>query len=105
MATGLAAGRYPDATVTLARPVPLPAGFASGTRVTFTAPAELTLRGVDHPATATITARRDGTAVQAAGSIPVAFATWGITGPQGFGPFGSLADRGTAEFRLILMHS
>ena len=102
LATSLATGTYPEATVTLARPVPLPAGFALGATVTFTAPAELALHGVTRPATATITARRDGTAVQAAGSIPVVFGTWGIRGPQGFGPFGSLADRGPAEFRLIL---
>ena len=41
-ATSLDAGRYPDATVTLARPVPLSAAFAAGQTATMTAPAELT---------------------------------------------------------------
>jgi len=40
--------------------------------------------------------------VQAAGSIPVRFARWRISQPSGFGPFGSLASRGEAEFLLLL---
>ena len=101
-ATSLDAGRYPDATATLARPVPLSAAFAAGQTATMTAPAELTLRGTTRPVTVTITARRDGTALQAAGTIPVTFANWGIKPPTGFGPIGSLADHGTAEFVLVL---
>jgi polyisoprenoid-binding protein YceI len=100
--TSLDAGRYPDATVTLARPVPLNAAFAAGRTATMTAPAELTLRGTTRPVTVTITARRDGAALEAAGRIPVTFANWGIKLPTGFGPIGSLAGHGTAEFVLIL---
>ena len=54
------------------------------------------------PVTVTLTARRDGPVLQAAGSIPVQFARWGIRQPAGFGPLGSLADNGDAEFLLIL---
>jgi hypothetical protein len=50
----------------------------------------------------TISARRDGSEIQAAGSIPVPFADWRIIGPAGYGLLGSLADHGTAEFRLVL---
>lgn len=46
--------------------------------------------------------RRDGAALQVAGSIPVGFAEWGIQGPGGLGFFGSLADHGSAEFLLTL---
>lgn len=46
--------------------------------------------------------RRDGTTLQAAGSIPVSFAEWGIQGPGGLGFFGSLANHGSAEFLLTL---
>lgn len=101
-APSLDAGRYPDATVTLARPVTLSAAFAAGRTATMTAPAELTLRGTTRPVTVTITARRDGAALQAAGTIPVTFANWGIKQPTGFGPIGSLANHGTAEFVLVL---
>ena len=45
VAISLATGRYPDAALALARPVTLPAGFATGRTVPFTGPAEFTLRG------------------------------------------------------------
>jgi hypothetical protein len=78
------------------------AGFASGATITLTAAGRLTLNGVARPVRVTISARRDGTALQVAGSIPVVFATWGVKGPAGFGFLGSLADHGTAEFLLTL---
>jgi polyisoprenoid-binding protein YceI len=92
---------HPTATVTLASPVALPSAFVSGTAVTVTATAYLTLRGMPHLVTFTISARRDGTALEATGSIPVTFSRWGITQPQGYG-FGSVASHGTAEFLLVL---
>ncbi len=94
--------RYPDAAVTLARPVPVSRVFAAGRTVTITPPAELTLHGVARPVTVTITARRDGTALQAAGTILVTFANWDIKQPKGYGAIGSLAGHGTAEFLLVL---
>ena len=102
VAISLATGRYPEAALALARPLTLPAGFATGRTVPFTGPAEFTLRGVTRPVTVTLTARRDGTTLQAAGSIPVVFSQLGIVQPGGYGVMGSLADHGTAEFRLVL---
>jgi len=67
-----------------------------------TATGRLTLRGITQPVTVTISARRDGTALRAAGSIPVAFSRWGVTEPAGYGIVGSLASHGTAEFLLVL---
>jgi YceI-like protein len=93
---------HPVATITLPRPLPLPAAFASGAVVTRTAAATLTLNGTTHPVTVTLSARRDGTAIEAAGSMPVAFAHFRIAGPGGYGFLGSLAGNGTAEFLLIL---
>ena len=46
-----------------------------------------------------VVARRDGTTLRVAGSIPVAFSAWGIKAPASFG---SLAGHGTAEFLLTL---
>ena len=46
--------------------------------------------------------RRDGTALLVAGSIPVTFSTWDITGPSGYGFLASLANHGVAEFLLNL---
>jgi polyisoprenoid-binding protein YceI len=93
---------HPVATVTLARTVTLPAAFSSGGTITRTAAASLTLNGTTRPVTVTLSARRDGTAIEAAGSLPVAFADFGIKGPREYGVFGSLASNGTAEFLLIL---
>lgn len=93
---------YPVATVTLDRPVTLPAAFSSGGTITRSAAVSLTLNGITRPVTMTLSARRDGTTIQAAGSLPVAFADFGIKGPSGYGVFGSLASNGTAEFLLIL---
>jgi len=50
----------------------------------------------------TLSARRDGAAIEAAGSLPVAFSDFRIAGPRGYGFLGSLASNGTAEFLLIL---
>jgi YceI-like domain len=93
---------HPVATITLARPVPLPAAFSSGAVITRTVAATLTLNGVLRRVLVTLSARRDGTAIDAAGSLPVAFPDFHIPGPAGFGFFGSLASHGTAEFRLVL---
>ena len=52
--------------------------------------------------TFTVSGRRDGTALQVAGSIPVTFSAWDIKGLSGYGFLGSLADHGVAEFLLVL---
>jgi polyisoprenoid-binding protein YceI len=92
----------PVATITLAGPVPLPAGFGAGRTVTASLPGQLTLRGVTRPVTIRLSARRDGATVEAAGSLPVAPARWGITLPGGFGFLGGLSSEATAEFLLVL---
>jgi len=103
-ARSLDTASYPVATFTLARPVTLGPAFASGATVTVAAIGDLTLRGVPHLVTFTIMARRDGAALEAAGSIPVTFSAWGIREPAGFSFLGSLADHGVAEFLIVLRH-
>ncbi len=102
LASNLDTRRFPIATFTLAHPVQLGPAFVSGVTISITAIGELAMNGVAQEVHAAITSRRDGLALQAAGSIPVPFAEWGIKRPAGFGFFGSLADHGTAEFFLIL---
>jgi polyisoprenoid-binding protein YceI len=94
--------RYPDATVKLTTPVSLDDSVAAGTASTVTAAGVLTLHGVTRTVTASLSVRRDAADVLVAGSIPVAFADWDITGPKGYGILGSLADHGVAEFLLVL---
>ncbi len=101
-ATSLDTAAQPDAVVTLAGPARLPAGFGAGRTVTASFPGQLTLRGVTRPVTITVSARRDGTTVEVAGSLPVATARWDISLPAGFGALGGLSRQATAEFLLIL---
>jgi polyisoprenoid-binding protein YceI len=76
--------------------------FTSGSAITTTATGQLTMRGIAHPVTVSISARYDGSLVQVAGSIPVSFSPWGITRPAGYGSVATLADHGVAEFLLVL---
>ncbi len=93
---------YPEATVTLTQPIAFSPAFASGARSTATARATLAMRGLQRDVTLTISARRDGSAIEAVGSSPIAFSDWGIVAPTGYGVLGSIADQGEAEFLLIL---
>ena len=98
----LGVATHPVATVALTRPLRLPAAFATGAVITRTVPARLTLNGTTRPVPVTLAARRAGPAIEAAGSLPVTFADFHVTGPHGYGILGSLASHGTAEFLLIL---
>ena len=100
--TSLDTERYPDATIGLAQPVTLDPAFASGTTVTVNAVGTLTLHGVTRPVAVALSLRRDGTSIDVAGTLPVAFTDYGIAGPKGYGALGSLADHGVAEFLLVL---
>jgi len=100
--TSLHTGRFPVATVTLASPAAFGSSLGTGGTVRVTAAGRLSLNGVTRPVTVTVSARRDGTKLEIAGSIPVAFSRWGIKGPGGLGFLGSLADHGVAEFLLTL---
>jgi polyisoprenoid-binding protein YceI len=102
VATSLRTGQYPDATFALAAPVTLSPAFADGAPAGLTATGLLTMNGTTRQVTVRVSARRDGSTLQVAGSIPVTFAAWHIKGPRGFGFLGSLADHGVAEFLLIL---
>ncbi len=102
LAISLDTGAYPLATIELTPPLVLGPALASGGPASMTAKGKLTMNGVTKPVTIALSVRRDGTAVQAVGSIPVAFTDWNVQGPAGYGFFGSLADHGIAEFLLVL---
>jgi polyisoprenoid-binding protein YceI len=101
-AKSMGTARHPYATFVLVQKVPLSPAFASGATVHMSVTGRLNIHGVSHPVTFATSERRDGTALQVAGSVPVSLATWGIRGPAGLGPVGSLADHGVAEFVLQL---
>jgi len=99
--TSLDTKQYPTATVALAQPIPLDAAL-SGNAATLTATGSLTLHGVTRTATVSLALRRDGANLDIAGQLPVAFTDYSLASPTGYGPIGSLADHGIAEFLLIL---
>ncbi len=100
--TSLHTGRFPVATFTLASPAAFGSSLGTGGTVRITAAGRLSLNGVTRPVTVAVSARRDGADLQVAGSVPVTFSRWDITGPGGLGFLGSLAARGVAEFLLTL---
>ena len=102
LAKSLGTRQFPGATFTLTRPVVLGSAFASGATIKVTATGKLTMHGASHLVTVRISGRRAGHVLQAAGSIRVPIAEWGIKEPAGFGFFGSLAGHGVAEFVLTL---
>jgi polyisoprenoid-binding protein YceI len=103
-AKSLGTSQDPAATVTLTQPVTLNAAFASGAAVTERVTGRLAMHGISRLVVVTVSGRRDGSSLQVAGSIPVAFSRWDIRGPQSFGVIASLANGGIAEFLLILQH-
>ncbi len=94
--------RYPSATFTLTQPTTLSSDLNTGATVTATATGQLRLHGVTRLVTFPLASRRNGSALEAAGSIPITFSDWDIVPPKNYGPIGSLADHGVAEFLLIL---
>ncbi len=102
VAASLDTAAHPRALVTLTRPVSLGPGFVGGATISERSAGMLTVDGESHPVTVSWSARRAGTLLEAAGSIPVTFSTWRIGQPSGFGFLGSVAGHGVAEFLLIL---
>jgi polyisoprenoid-binding protein YceI len=101
-AASIGTGTYPDATFTLTAEQAGSAGINSGTITTAALTGQLTLHGVTRPVALAVSARRTGNELDVAGSMPVAFTDWGIKAPRNYGPLGSLADHGRAEFLLVL---
>jgi hypothetical protein len=102
LARSLRSQQHPVATFHLTEVATLSRAFSSGATVTRRVAGFLSLNGTACGVTVTISARRDGTALQVVGTIPVDLAYWGIQVPPGAGLLGSLSDSGEAEFRLTL---
>jgi polyisoprenoid-binding protein YceI len=92
--------QFPTSTFVLTSPIALGAAPAAGATVKATATGDLTLRGVTKRVTFDVEARRTGSRLEVAGSIPVTFGEWGIPSPS-FGP-AEVEDHGSVEFLLVL---
>ena len=98
----LGAHDQPEATFSLTEPINLSPGFASGKMTVASATGRLAMNRTSHLVTFTVSGRRYAATVQAAGSVQIEFSHWGIKAPAGYGPLGSLADHGVAEFLVAL---
>lgn len=94
--------QFPTATLRLTQPIRLGSGLDTGATVRATATGELTLHGVTRAVSFPFSGRRNGSELQAVGSIPIIFTDWDIKPPTNYGSLGSLADHGVAEFFLVL---
>jgi deazaflavin-dependent oxidoreductase (nitroreductase family) len=100
--TSLDTARYPTATFTLSQPILLSPSFTDGRAASLTATGQLSLHNTAQPVSVALTARRSGSTIDLAGSIPILLARWHVAPPAGLGPLGSLADHATAEFLIVL---
>jgi polyisoprenoid-binding protein YceI len=77
---------------------------ADGQTVEVTATGNLTLHGVTKEVQIPLTARLTGSVVEVTGSLPIAFADYGIQKPNSFIVL-SIADQGTMELQLFFTKS
>ncbi len=89
---------HPEATFTLTEPVTLDEAPAAGDAVTALAAGDLTIAGVTRAVTAEVQVRSDGQTAEIVGSIPIAFADFGVEAPN-LG-FVSVEPNGFVEFQL-----
>lgn len=97
----LETGQFPTATFTLTQPVDLGAEPAEGQVVEVTATGDLTLHGVTKSVEIPLQARLQGGVVTVVGSLPIAFADFGIAKPESMIVL-SVEDNGVMELRLQL---
>jgi polyisoprenoid-binding protein YceI len=89
---------YPTATFELTEPITLAAIPAEGVTGTATATGKLTLHGVTRTIAFKLSGRRNASAIEVSGSIPIQFGDYNIENPS-FGP-AQTGDDGTLEFLL-----
>jgi polyisoprenoid-binding protein YceI len=96
---GIETGTYPTATFSLTQPIDIGSVPADGQVVDATATGNLTLHGVTKEVQIPLQARIDGGVITVVGSLPIQFADYDITSPQGMIVL-SIEDHGTLELQL-----
>ncbi|RXZ71725.1 YceI family protein [Agromyces albus] len=101
--TALRVAEFPTATFALTGPITAEAPPVAGEVQQLTATGELTIAGVTNPVTVDLEAVFDGSGGQVAGSIPIAFADYGVEAPN-LG-FVSVEPDGFVEFSLVIQQA
>jgi polyisoprenoid-binding protein YceI len=91
---------YPTATFTLTQPIALGPGVVAGSTHSTAATGRVALHGHTDVVQFPVSVRRNGSQVEATGSVSILFATWGIKAPS-YGALGSVADHGVVEFLAV----
>jgi hypothetical protein len=92
----LETSKYPDATLTLTQPIVFPSLPTNGQTTSSPATASLVMHGIAHTLTLMVTARSNGSVLEATGSAPVPASEWGIQSPFG------VHDNAVIEFLVVL---
>ena len=91
--------KFPTSTFELTKPIDMTSIPDNLTEVTVTATGKLTMHGTTNEITFPLKARRNGSKLEANGTIPITFSDYGINNPSG-GP-ARVGDNGDLEFLLI----
>ncbi len=92
----LETSQYPDATLTLTKPIVFHSVPTNGQTISSTATASLAMHGITHTVTFTIMACYNGSVLEAIGSAPVLASDWGIQSPC------AVHNNAVIEFLVIL---
>lgn len=93
----LETSQYPDATLTLTQPIIFTSIPTNGQTISSKATASLAMRGITHTLTFTITARYNGSALEAVGTASSLASDWSVKSPFG------IHNDGVIEF-LVMLH-
>lgn len=96
----MSTSEFPTSTFVLTKPIELGSIPADGEERKVKATGDLTLRGTKKPVTIDLTAKRAGSSITVAGSLPISFPEWKIPNPSG-GP-AEVGDDGEMELLLVL---
>jgi hypothetical protein len=92
----LATGTYPIATITLMQPIIFTSIPTNGQTISSTATASLAVHGIVRVVTLTVSARSNGSVLEATGSIPFLASGWGIKSPF------AVQNNAVIEFLVVL---
>ena len=101
---GLQTSQFPTATFKLTAPIELGSVPAEGQTVSVTATGDLTIHGTTKSVQIPLQAQLKDGAVTVVGSIDIAFADYGFSGPTSFKVL-SVEDHGIMEFQLVFRHA
>jgi polyisoprenoid-binding protein YceI len=100
--SALDAAKYPTATFKLVKPVVLGSSFVAGHTRSIMVTGRVAVHGHIEIVKFPLSVRRYGSKVEATGTVPFVFATWGVEAPS-YGAMGHVADHGVVEF-LVVFH-